>query len=270
MRVAVCVSPRDSREDSLHVASGLSPESIVRKLRARVESEFQRGDWKITWFETPSRADARSDCVLVFLGDAPDSPPLWSSQLPEHVPVVILVDGDVGSTAYSLRRACVAEIIRLGDPPIDLAEIVRAAYVSGTVGKTINVIQNLRAPSDVLIEWMAAVLETYPPYSSVEKAIQQTVDRSASTIRAHWRVGIQSSGPKELVRWVLLVRAVMTKVTEGCTWDHVAARFEIHRRTLERTARTLTDSSLKELVVDSGDPVVRAFEEYAARTFLCE
>ena len=90
-----------------------------------------------------------------------------------------------------------------------------------------------------------------PPESSVTN-LARLIGIAPDTLRRHWRSDVPlRCGPKRLLSWSLLLWAVRDR--PRATWDDIAMRAGLGRRTLERYSARLAGCSLASL---GGDPTL--------------
>jgi hypothetical protein len=96
------------------------------------------------------------------------------------------------------------------------------------------------------------------------RSVEQLADRlglDRRTLWYHWRnaAAADAAGPKELLSWILLIRAVVLKIS-GRSWSGAAASLGTDSQTLARVARRCTGSSLLDLCSTGVGPLVATFE----------
>ena len=92
---------------------------------------------------------------------------------------------------------------------------------------------------------LSCALTHVPPPRTVQR-LARLLDSDPSTIRRHWRRGVNSHGIrriKDLLDWLVLLHAVSVK-RPGLSWRFVARRIGVHERTLRRLALRLTGDTL--------------------------
>lgn len=167
MRLAVYMAPASGRHGFSHRAE------LRERVGTVLEGDQDLAGLDVTWVEDrPSLAEASAaaDCLLVVLPRVPSSPPPWTRDLPPHTPVVVAAVGDPAATALALRRARIAEVVRIGAARSEWTSAVRRAWASGVFGQAVTLIRNLDALSEPLRDWLQKALEKVPPYPTVEEA----------------------------------------------------------------------------------------------------
>lgn len=117
---------------------------------------------------------------------------------------------------------------------------------------------------DVLICVLTAVA---PPLTVQHLA--RLLNSNPSTIRRHWRRGVNSHGiqrVKDLLDWVVLLKALSAKRL-GLSWRCVAKGIGMHERTLQRLAVRLTGETLGSLRSSGPERLLDRFAETLEESF---
>ncbi|MCG8468302.1 MAG: hypothetical protein MJB57_08840 [Gemmatimonadetes bacterium] len=104
-----------------------------------------------------------------------------------------------------------------------------------------------------------------PPLVTVA-SLGKLARRSAQDVWYHWRGEAHYGTPKELLQWIVLVRAVLGR-PRGATWEKVAKSVNASGQRLRRTVRSLLETTLEEAVMYDGLLVERSFDRYLATCF---
>ena len=100
---------------------------------------------------------------------------------------------------------------------------------------------------------------SFVPETSVVQ-LASHVDLASVTLRQYWKSEVPlRCSLKEFLSWAVLFWAVRTRARES--WDAIAIRLEIHRRTLERNFIRLVGCGLAAAAADP-DRLVRLFHEW--------
>lgn len=143
----------------------------------------------------------------------------------------------------------VDRIVLLNDPEADVHYVVRAALRRSLIEVVPSAIGCLHEhPLDPVVVDAIRVICSPPPIPTTITRVMSELGWAPSTLARHWKWSLPSSAlrPIEFLNAVLLTRARESfNPCEG--WDPPAAYLRLHRRTLERIARRLTNRTLTEL-----------------------
>lgn len=115
---------------------------------------------------------------------------------------------------------------------------------------------------------LTCALTSVPPPRTV-KRLAHLPNSDPSTIRRHWRRGVNSHGIqriKDLLDWLVLLRALAAK-RPGLSWRLVATRVGTNERTLRRLAVRLTGDTLGAVGVAGAERPFEHFAESLAASF---
>ena len=115
---------------------------------------------------------------------------------------------------------------------------------------------------------LACALPAVPPLRTVQR-LALLVNSDPSTIRRHWRRGVNSHGiqrVKDLLDWIVLLHAVSAK-RPGLSWRCVARGIGTHQTTLRRLAARLTGDTLGSLASVGAERLLDRFADILAESF---
>ena len=116
---------------------------------------------------------------------------------------------------------------------------------------------------------LTCALSTAPPPRTVQH-LARLVNSDPSTIRRHWRRGVNSHGihrVKDLLDWVVLLHAISAK-RPGLSWRCVARRIGTHESTLRRLADRCAGDTLGFLGSEGAERLLERFAK-ALRDSFC-
>lgn len=126
--------------------------------------------------------------------------------------------------------------------PVALRSAAEMVFRLRTLGEECMRNESLPGPFRHLL---SCALTSVPPPLTVQH-LARLLDSDPSTIRRHWRRGVNSQGIqriKDLLDWLVLLHAVSLK-RPALSWRFVAKRIGTHERTLRRLALRLTGDTL--------------------------
>ena len=115
---------------------------------------------------------------------------------------------------------------------------------------------------------LSCALTSVPPPRRV-KHLARLLHSDPSTIRRHWRRGVNSHGiqrVKDLLDWIFLLHALSAK-RPGLSWRFVAKHLGTHERTLSRLAVRVTGDTLGLLSSAGAERLLNRFGEALVESF---
>ena len=184
------------------------------------------------------------------------------------LPVILIIEQD-SADLQSLESVSVEAVLLqhqiMARLPVALKRSVGLAFALRALAE--DCMRNEVIPPSVL-HVVTCALSTAPPPRTVQH-LARLVDSDPSTIRRHWRCGVNSHGiqrVKDLLDWLVLLRALSVK-TPSLSWRSVAEGMGTHERTLRRMAVRLTGDTLCSLDAEEAQRLLESFAESLQGTF---
>lgn len=161
------------------------------------------------------------------------------------LPVILITEQDSADLRHLASVSVEAVLFRhqiMARLPVALNRSVGLAFALRTLGE--EHMRNEAIPMP-LRRLLTCALTSVPPPRTVQH-LARLLNSDPSTIRRHWRQGVNSHGiqrVKDLVDWLVLLHALSAK-RPGLSWRLVAKRIGTHEKTLGRLAMRLTGDTL--------------------------
>lgn len=266
MRIAIVCPPpaSDLTPESKCVRAENETRSTAGHLRSVLHGAGARKDLKSEWISPENLRPGSmvaADAMVVGLPVLPRAAPPWLDRIPQALPKVVVVP-DPPTAALLLRRHRVDQFVAEERIEDDLSPALREAYGSTTLARAMSVVRNRDGLSATLRSWMLQVLTAVPPYSGVKESAKSP----AAVRKARERV-IGTSGPKEFLRWILVVRATALKQPH-VAWRRIAPDLDVSSGILNRAVERTTGLDMAAPNGDSAEQVRNRFEEYLVRVLV--
>lgn len=161
-----------------------------------------------------------------------------------------------------LKDVIVEEVVWLDEMEEELAPAVLRAEAERRFRGYRRRVEGAEGLSTTLARALGRALTRHPPVTTVQRLAEE-VDRDRRTLWHHWHqtlAGDDALTLKGFLDWVVLLRAGVER-TAADNWGRVAEEFDLHTRTLRRTARRRTDAPLSQLDDGGLEACFRRFEE---------
>lgn len=161
-----------------------------------------------------------------------------------------------------LKDVIVEEVVWLDEMEEELAPAVLRAEAERRFRGYRRRVEGAEELSPTLSRALGRALTRHPPVTTVQRLAEE-VDRDRRTLWHHWHQTIAGDDGltlKGFLDWVVLLRAGVERTATG-NWGRVAEEFDLHTRTLRRTARRRTDAPLGRLDDGGLEACFRRFEE---------